>query len=199
MGVRVTAVCSARNAALVSQLGAGPAHPGQNLEANRTFLKLPHIRLYSTFPCEVDLRNYRIAFKLPPGWKTGLIRVTAVCSARNAALVSQLGAGLQTTFRQIAPFLSPLLYDCTGFPVRADSKSHRFAFNLPPGWKTGLIRVMAACSTRRSRDYRGTSLIRNRRPPGPCSSPMRRALRWSCGGGAVSYERGNPAGLMIQG
>ena len=39
------------------------------------------------------------------------------------------------------------------------------------------------------RGYRGTSLIRNRRPLGPCSRTMPRVL----GGGAVSYERGSPA------
>ena len=31
--------------------------------------------------------------------------------------------------------------------------------------------------------YRGTSLIRNRRPPGPYSRTVPRALRWSLGGG----------------
>jgi len=32
--------------------------------------------------------------------------------------------------------------------------------------------------------YRGTSLIRNRCPPGPYSRPMSRVLRWSYGGGS---------------
>jgi len=40
--------------------------------------------------------------------------------------------------------------------------------------------------------YRGTSLIRKLPPLGPYRSPMPRALRWSYGGGAVSYERGTP-------
>jgi len=40
---------------------------------------------------------------------------------------------------------------------------------------------------------RGTSLIRQTPPVGPYSRPMpSRALRWSYGGGAVSYERGTP-------
>ena len=38
--------------------------------------------------------------------------------------------------------------------------------------------------------YRGTSLIRNRRPLGPYSRDMPRSLWWSWGGGAVSHERG---------
>jgi len=43
--------------------------------------------------------------------------------------------------------------------------------------------------------YRGTSLIRNCRAIGPCSRTMPRALSWSYGGGAVSYERGSPVTL----
>ena len=40
--------------------------------------------------------------------------------------------------------------------------------------------------------YRGTSLIRNIPPLGPYSRTMSRALWWSWGRGAVSYERGTP-------
>jgi len=40
-------------------------------------------------------------------------------------------------------------------------------------------------------DYRGTSLIRNRAPPGPYSRTMPRAL-WKSQGGAFSDERGTP-------
>ena len=40
--------------------------------------------------------------------------------------------------------------------------------------------------------YRGTSLIRKRLLPGPCSRAMNTALWWPSGGGAVSYERGTP-------
>ena len=39
---------------------------------------------------------------------------------------------------------------------------------------------------------RGTSLMRNSAPLGPYSRTMPRAPRWSYGGGAVFYERGNP-------
>ena len=38
--------------------------------------------------------------------------------------------------------------------------------------------------------YRGNSLIRNHRILAPYSRPMSRALRWSWGGGTLSYERG---------
>ena len=40
--------------------------------------------------------------------------------------------------------------------------------------------------------YRGTLQIKNSAPPGPYSRTMPRALWWSYGGGAVSYERGTP-------
>jgi len=40
--------------------------------------------------------------------------------------------------------------------------------------------------------YRGTSLTRERIPLGPYSRHMPRALWWSYGRGAVSYERGTP-------
>ena len=40
--------------------------------------------------------------------------------------------------------------------------------------------------------YRGISLRRNSAPLGPYSGNMPRALWWSWGGGAVSYERGIP-------
>ena len=48
------------------------------------------------------------------------------------------------------------------------------------------------CGVAKSPDYRGTSLITNRLLLGPYSSPVRRGIGWSKGGGAVSYERGNP-------
>ena len=40
--------------------------------------------------------------------------------------------------------------------------------------------------------YRGTLLMRNFHSLGPYRRPLPRALRWSWGGGAVSYERGTP-------
>ena len=42
-------------------------------------------------------------------------------------------------------------------------------------------------------NYRGTSLIRNRDPPGPYTRTMPMAL----GGGAFSYERGTPVQLIV--
>ena len=42
--------------------------------------------------------------------------------------------------------------------------------------------------------YNGTSLIRNRRRPGPYSRTMPRALWESKGGGLLFYERGTPVG-----
>ena len=44
----------------------------------------------------------------------------------------------------------------------------------------------------RRKRYRGTSLIRNSVPLGPYSRTVPRALRWSWGGVAVSYERKKP-------
>ena len=43
--------------------------------------------------------------------------------------------------------------------------------------------------------YRGSSLIRKLHPLGPYSRPMPRALSWSLGGGALSYEGGTPVSL----
>jgi len=45
--------------------------------------------------------------------------------------------------------------------------------------------------------YRGTWLIRNRHPVGPYSRTMPGLLWWSWGGGAVSYDRGTPAGFRV--
>ena len=46
------------------------------------------------------------------------------------------------------------------------------------------------CSPQIIAVYRGTSLIKNSAPLGPYSRNMFRALWWSYGGGALSYERG---------
>jgi hypothetical protein len=48
------------------------------------------------------------------------------------------------------------------------------------------------------RDYKGTSLIRKRLPVGPYSSPLPRALWWSYGGGAFSFQRGTPVEVEVQ-
>ena len=48
----------------------------------------------------------------------------------------------------------------------------------------------------RSHGYRGISPIRNRLPLGPYSRPIPRSLRWSQGGGVVTYERGTLAALL---
>ena len=45
--------------------------------------------------------------------------------------------------------------------------------------------------------YRGTSLIRNRPPLGPCSRATPRALWKSLGGGVVSYVRGTPVFFFL--
>ena len=44
--------------------------------------------------------------------------------------------------------------------------------------------------------YRGTSLVRNCLLLGPYCRAMPGALRWSEGGGAVSYERGTPVNVF---
>ena len=51
---------------------------------------------------------------------------------------------------------------------------------------------LAEVAAERGLCYRGTSLIKNSAPLGPYSRTVPRALRWSWGGGAVSYERGTP-------
>ena len=47
-------------------------------------------------------------------------------------------------------------------------------------------------SNRSYRSYRGTLFIRNTPLLGTYSRTMPRALWWSLGGGAISYERGTP-------
>ena len=68
--------------------------------------------------------------------------------------------------------------------------------NLPPEKHNGSGTwngMWARCRTQPSiHIYRGTSLIRNSNPLGPYSSNMPRALWWSQGAGAVSYQRGTP-------
>ena len=48
-----------------------------------------------------------------------------------------------------------------------------------------------------STPYRGTSLIKNCPLLGPYSRPVPRALWWSWGGVAISYESGTPAGCAV--
>jgi len=59
-----------------------------------------------------------------------------------------------------------------------------FMMHTPCSGRTGSAPQVSDC--------KGTSLIRNRPTLGPSSRPTPRALGGPQGGGAVSYERGNP-------
>ena len=61
-----------------------------------------------------------------------------------------------------------------------------------PGFRGLVFQALGSSSTEAFLEFRGTSLIRNSRPLGPYNRTTSRALRWSQGGGVVSYERGVP-------
>ena len=78
-------------------------------------------------------------------------------------------------------FFNPRRYSCRLAPLLV-SRKHRRPSSLSVIQKLG----------GRFIDYRGTSLTRKCNPLGPYRRALPRALWWSLGGGAFSYERGHP-------
>ena len=60
--------------------------------------------------------------------------------------------------------------------------------HFPDGFELHLLRHLRT----------GVPRSKETTPLGPYSRPMPRTLRWSYGGGAVSYERGTPVGLIFK-